>query len=182
MHPTERLVGLDILRAIAIGLVLGHHMGRPPADPSVLMRVIAGWQRGGWIGVDLFFVLSGFLISGLLFREYDRHGQIKLSRFLARRGLRIYPPFYAFLAITVLLQIVLDAPIFSEVVCCYQLSLWAGCLLVSFPVPSLLWGDIRIPSIFGIYQCDVGGALFLKSLPALRFRFQCQRQYIWLVA
>jgi peptidoglycan/LPS O-acetylase OafA/YrhL len=50
----------------------------------------------GWIGVDLFFVLSGFLVSGLLFKEYIKFGNIKAGRFLIRRGLKIYPIYYLF--------------------------------------------------------------------------------------
>lgn len=48
----------------------------------------------GWIGVDLFFVLSGFLISGLLFKEYLKYGNIKPLNFLIRRGFKIYPIYY----------------------------------------------------------------------------------------
>lgn len=51
-------------------------------------------QRVGWVGVDLFFVLSGFLVSGLLFSEYKKTGEIKPVRFLIRRGFKIYPLFY----------------------------------------------------------------------------------------
>lgn len=54
----------------------------------------------GWTGVDLFFVLSGFLISGLLFSEFKRCRAINLRRFFIRRGLKIYPAFYAFLIFT----------------------------------------------------------------------------------
>jgi peptidoglycan/LPS O-acetylase OafA/YrhL len=50
----------------------------------------------GWIGVDLFFVLSGFLISGLLFNEYKARSSISFKRFFIRRGLKIYPAFYLF--------------------------------------------------------------------------------------
>lgn len=50
----------------------------------------------GWIGVDLFFVLSGFLVSGLLFKEYQRFGNLKPARFLLRRGFKIYPVYYLF--------------------------------------------------------------------------------------
>src|SRR5262249_876999 len=49
---------------------------------------------------DLFFVLSGFLVSGLLFKEYKRHGDVRLGRFLVRRGFKIYPAFYVFLLAT----------------------------------------------------------------------------------
>lgn len=75
-------------------------MDPPVGDPTPIRFLLEVWQRGGWIGVDLFFVLSGFLISGLLFREMSEHGGIKTYRFLARRGLKIYPAFYAFLAFT----------------------------------------------------------------------------------
>jgi peptidoglycan/LPS O-acetylase OafA/YrhL len=55
----------------------------------------------GWIGVDLFFVLSGFLISGLLFKEYKSTEKINAVRFLIRRGFKIYPIFYTFILLTV---------------------------------------------------------------------------------
>ena len=50
-----------------------------------------------WMGVDLFFVLSGFLVSGLLFSEYRNRGELRPWRFLARRGFKIYPGFYILL-------------------------------------------------------------------------------------
>ena len=105
-HTTaSRLVPLDVLRAVALLLVLGRHLpefapGGLPLGFAELARV---WQRGGWMGVDLFFVLSGFLISGLLFREHSETGRIRIGRFLIRRGFKIYPPFYFLLgAITLL--------------------------------------------------------------------------------
>jgi peptidoglycan/LPS O-acetylase OafA/YrhL len=55
------------------------------------------WFEVGWAGVDLFFVLSGFLISGLLFSEYKRTQRISLRRFFIRRGFKIYPAFWAML-------------------------------------------------------------------------------------
>jgi len=65
----------------------------------------------GWIGVDLFFVLSGFLISGLLFVEYIAHGQLRLKLFLIRRGLKIYPAFYVLLIYAVVTRLYLGRPI-----------------------------------------------------------------------
>ncbi len=65
------------------------------------------WTQIGWSGVDLFFVISGFLISGLLFQEYKRFGDIHLKTFWLRRGLKIYPAFYIYTlvqAITYLLM------------------------------------------------------------------------------
>jgi len=86
---TSRNQSLDVLRGIAILLVLGYHY-----DYFTL------WSRAGWSGVDLFFVLSGFLISGLLFSEYKRSGRIDTVRFLIRRGFKIYPAFYVLMAVT----------------------------------------------------------------------------------
>lgn len=80
---------LDVLRGIAILLVLGFHYS-----------YFGWWKRVGWTGVDLFFVLSGFLISGLLFTEFKQRGRIRIGRFLVRRGFRIYPPFYLLMSIT----------------------------------------------------------------------------------
>jgi peptidoglycan/LPS O-acetylase OafA/YrhL len=101
-----RVIQLDILRAVAVLLVLGSHMD--PA-PRGLGRVTIGvgdfWRAHGHLGVDLFFVLSGFLVAGLLFREHKTSGFMDVRRFLIRRGFKIYPAFYVFLIITVLLRI-----------------------------------------------------------------------------
>ncbi|SPF42732.1 putative acyltransferase [Candidatus Sulfopaludibacter sp. SbA4] len=86
----KRLKQLDALRAVAVLLVLGCHVTWHPL-----------WVRCGWTGVDLFFVLSGFLIAGLLFREYKSHNRIHLCRFIERRALKIYPAYYVLLIATV---------------------------------------------------------------------------------
>jgi len=86
-----RLRQLDFLRGIAIILVLLRHQHL--SDYTSTM---------GWMGVDLFFVLSGFLVSGLLFTEYQKYGNIKPGLFLIRRGFKIYPVYY----ITYLLYLV----------------------------------------------------------------------------
>src|SRR5262245_19628234 len=94
----HRLRELDILRGVAILLVLGRHViDIPDTVPPLVRRLFFVWRQIGWIGVDLFFVLSGFLVSGLLFGEYRLTGRIRLGRFLIRRGLKIYPSFYFFL-------------------------------------------------------------------------------------
>src|SRR6202049_1344431 len=67
------------------------------------LPVVPIWSNAGVFGVDLFFVLSGFLISNLLFVEFRETGHIKLSRFFFRRMLRLYPSFYVMLASTPLL-------------------------------------------------------------------------------
>jgi len=85
----NRNQSLDVLRAVAMLLVLGRH-AHWPSDHWLC----AAWNRGGWIGVDLFFVLSGFLISGLLFADRQKHGSIDWRRFYIRRALKIYPGFW----------------------------------------------------------------------------------------
>lgn len=58
--------------------------------------------RGGWIGVDLFFVLSGFLVSGLVFRELDAGGRVQVGQFWLRRAFKILPSFWFYLLFVVL--------------------------------------------------------------------------------
>jgi peptidoglycan/LPS O-acetylase OafA/YrhL len=81
---------LDILRAVAVIAVLGRHMEICPQDTNrYLNNLTYIWQQGGWVGVDLFFVLSGFLISGLLFREHQKHGYISFKRFFTSTTTRL---------------------------------------------------------------------------------------------
>jgi len=70
---------------------------------------------GSWIGVDLFFVLSGFLISGLLFKEHQRFNCISFKNFFIRRGLKIYPPFYAVIFITFLIYCIRGSTIIPPI-------------------------------------------------------------------
>ncbi|MFN3165428.1 MAG: acyltransferase family protein [Phycisphaeraceae bacterium] len=101
---TSRLIGLDLLRALAIALVLFSHAPVPVEGdlPGLASALLLGLKRGGWVGVDLFFVLSGFLVSGLLLRERRRHGSVRVGRFLVRRGWKIYPPLIVFVVFVVL--------------------------------------------------------------------------------
>ena len=105
--PTpQRSRTLDILRTVAVLLVMGRHLFPPPAHmPAWVQAVAATLTRGGWVGVDLFFVLSGYLVSGLLFEEQRRNGGLSVGRFLLRRGLKIYPPFWLLIGVTVALSL-----------------------------------------------------------------------------
>lgn len=88
----HRNQSLDVLRGLAILLVICDHI------PCFKI------MRAGWVGVDLFFVLSGFLISGLLFQDILRGGRVRLGRFLVRRGFKIYPSLIVFLGLTAMLS------------------------------------------------------------------------------
>lgn len=84
----RRFPALDGLRAVAAVLVVFFHYGGPD------------WLQG-WAGVQMFFVLSGFLITTLMLREEQRTGRISLKEFYLRRAFRILPVYYVVLLVTV---------------------------------------------------------------------------------
>lgn len=101
--PRHRWIYLDVLRGIAILLVLGAHTPFRLPHETLLYPLFSVWKRIGWVGVDLFFVLSGFLIGGLLFAEHRRTGgSIAIGRFMLRRAFKIWPAYLVFLAATFL--------------------------------------------------------------------------------
>jgi peptidoglycan/LPS O-acetylase OafA/YrhL len=105
--PSRRNTNLDALRGIAILMVLGRHAGLAVDYLHATNPFTAYTMRIGWAGVDLFFVLSGFLISGLLFSDFDRWGRIHLKRFYIRRGFKIWPAFYTLIAAGLLIDAVM---------------------------------------------------------------------------
>jgi peptidoglycan/LPS O-acetylase OafA/YrhL len=96
-----RIPGLDGLRALAILLVIFAH-SRFPGDDILVFRMLRG--RCGFLGVQIFFVLSGFLITTLMLREVQRTGRLHLGYFYLRRALRIVPVYVTYLAFVGLLQ------------------------------------------------------------------------------
>ncbi|HYE25348.1 MAG TPA: acyltransferase [Clostridia bacterium] len=102
---------LDILRFFAFLLVFLHHaMPHDPAFyvamgvPGAIASVLAGAAATGAFGVDVFFTLSSYLITELLLREKENFGAVDVKAFYARRILRIWPLYFAFLGIAVALQ------------------------------------------------------------------------------
>jgi peptidoglycan/LPS O-acetylase OafA/YrhL len=94
MDSSRPIPSLDGLRACAvISVILGHTQSH--WLDRIPMNIVF---RDGEVGVNLFFVISGFLITHLLLREQDRTGDIDLKRFYLRRSFRIFPAFYLFLA------------------------------------------------------------------------------------
>lgn len=81
----RHLPALDGLRALAVLAVLCYHLG-------------FFWARGGYLGVDLFFVLSGFLITSLLLEEHEDRGTIRLGSFWIRRARRLLPALFVMVA------------------------------------------------------------------------------------
>ncbi|PYF99412.1 Peptidoglycan/LPS O-acetylase OafA/YrhL, contains acyltransferase and SGNH-hydrolase domains [Georgenia satyanarayanai] len=91
-RPSAFRPDIEGLRAVAIGLVLVYHAG-------------VHQLPGGFVGVDVFFVISGFLITGLLIREIERDGRVSLRRFYARRAKRLLPAAGLVLVVTAALTL-----------------------------------------------------------------------------
>ena len=137
----KRSIEIDFLRGIAILLVLVHH-----GNLSFFLAKI------GWVGVDLFFVLSGFLVGGLLFKEVIKTGEVKAGRFLIRRGLKIYPGFYLFIAVTVIARLIhVSRGNVSQDFTAYQL--WSELLFVQnyFGSCGTIPGHLQLKNIFTLY-------------------------------
>jgi peptidoglycan/LPS O-acetylase OafA/YrhL len=97
----RRIPSLDGLRALSIVLVLVSHLLGTRGFP-VGPRAMGAIGDFGYLGVRVFFVISGFLITSLLLAEHARTGSVSLKDFYARRAWRIFPAFYTFVAAMVL--------------------------------------------------------------------------------
>jgi peptidoglycan/LPS O-acetylase OafA/YrhL len=95
----RRIPSLDGLRALSIGMVLIGHSGLLHRSHFPILYSIGN----GDLGVSIFFVISGFLITGLLLREETKTGKISLRHFYLRRACRILPPFYLFVLVIIVL-------------------------------------------------------------------------------
>jgi len=104
----DRQPGLDLLRALAIIVVVIYHAALSG------FKLPGRVDRFGWVGVDLFFVLSGYLIGGQLLAPLARGNKINLGRFFARRALRIMPAYFTVLAIYFLLPSWREYPDMSQ--------------------------------------------------------------------
>ena len=89
------LPGIDALRALAVLAVFFYHAG-------------VGWMPGGFLGVDVFFVISGYLITSLLLREFRRGGHVRLGRFWLRRARRLLPAVGVLIAVTMVAAAIVE--------------------------------------------------------------------------
>lgn len=136
---------LDGVRGLAVIIVIIHNAGWLGGDSSrFVLKLWAALTASGWIGVQLFFALSGFLITGILLDSLGRHGYFR--SFYLRRTLRIFPLYYAF----VILMVFVAAPLawdpeWTSRVRANQwpywlyLSNWAQAFGISIPGMSHLW-------------------------------------------
>lgn len=105
-----RWVAFDGLRGVSIAFVLALHSH-------------FAWAAGGWMGVDVFFALSGFLITWLLLAEWDRFGSISLRGFWVRRAYRLLPVLIAVLAVAALVLPWVPQPTRAQTIIGIPLSL-----------------------------------------------------------
>ncbi|MDQ6794744.1 MAG: acyltransferase, partial [Chloroflexota bacterium] len=122
---------IEGLRGVAVLLVVLFHAG------------IAG-IAGGFIGVDVFFVISGFLITGLLLREREQTGSVDLLRFYARRARRILPAAVVVIAITLPVAVLVLDPLSRAPV------------IIDSLASALSIGNIRFAFVAGDYFSTLG--------------------------
>jgi len=89
------LPGIDALRALAVLAVFFYHSS-------------VSWMPGGFLGVDIFFVISGYLITSLLLREFRRGGHVRLGRFWLRRARRLLPAVGVMIAVTMIAAAIVE--------------------------------------------------------------------------
>jgi peptidoglycan/LPS O-acetylase OafA/YrhL len=99
---TTHVPALDGVRGVAILLVLAAHFGGGRKFESTIMQAIGQLMVGGWVGVDLFFVLSGFLITGILLKTLNQPEYYR--SFYGRRILRVFPIYYLTLMVTFIIS------------------------------------------------------------------------------
>ena len=104
-RPARHYPALDGLRGVAILAVFVSHFGGGHKSTNFIVHLWSRFADAGWMGADLFFVLSGFLITGILFDT--AHRPHRARNFYARRALRIFPLFYGVLFAILLLTPVL---------------------------------------------------------------------------
>lgn len=112
---------LDIqgLRAIAVGAVLLYHAGVP-------------FIPGGYVGVDIFFVISGFLITSHLLAGLQRDGRVQFAHFYAKRARRILPASFLVLVLSVLAAMLWFPPLLLK-------EVWRGALATALYIPNVLF-------------------------------------------
>ena len=148
--PPRHVSSLDGIRALCCIGVIGHHFGFPMC-------------QSGWVGVEMFFVLSGFLITTLLCREYRQTGRLSLPNFWARRAFRLLPIYWlyaAFLTVAVLCSGSRNfKPSGAWTLAMYVTSIWA--YFVNF-APNGLWSH-QLWTGTSVVAGERGAILFLLA-------------------
>jgi peptidoglycan/LPS O-acetylase OafA/YrhL len=182
VSAAERRPGLDLLRAIAIAWVLLYH--------ASLFNLVSQdfWiVRFGWMGVDLFFVLSGYLIGGQLMRPHARGETPDYRRFLMRRALRTLPTYWAIVALYFLVPEFRER---SNIQPVWQFLTFTQNLTLDFPLPkafSQAWSlcveeqfYLALPLIIALLAVRPSAAKTIGAMLAVLIAGMVLRGTLWL--
>jgi len=161
---------LDSLRFFAFLMVLVHH--------SPFLKTIRFWvviKRYGWIGVDLFLCLSAFLFAKLLYIEFQENKQINILYFYFRRALRIWPLYFIFVIIMVIVTAYYDG--WNE-----QLF-WRGLGLITFTdnIFTMIAGYSIVGFSRHLWTISFEEQFYLVIPWALNYLYQLKAKKIWLL-
>jgi peptidoglycan/LPS O-acetylase OafA/YrhL len=167
LTPDERhMPSLNGLRAASIALVLaGHYISQwVPGAPSI----------SGQLGVTVFFVISGFLITRLLIAEFERRGSIGVGRFYARRAVRLFPVLFAFVVVIAGSGFLLDESALPASICA---ALYVTNYCDSFS-PQIFEGYGAY--LLGTWSLSVEEQFYLLAAPAVAFFLRQSKQTLYL--
>lgn len=125
----KKIPSLDGLRALSILLVLFDH-GAKSLPTAVTDTFVYSIFSNSQLGVRIFFIISGYLITRLLLEETAKHGDINLKKFYIKRILRIFPVFYLYILVMVLLQVFVGGVFHWQDILIASLFLWNMKLLL----------------------------------------------------
>jgi peptidoglycan/LPS O-acetylase OafA/YrhL len=171
---------LDGIRAIAVMVVIGSHLAsllrfQQPTPWTSLNRLL----QGGFVGVDIFFVLSGFLITSLILNEIDENGSFSVRRFYARRALRLLPALYVLLAVVFVISVTDGFSVHAQ-----WTATWAAFLYIInwvYALPSLHQGIEELPSNLGHLWSLAVEEQFYLVWPLVMYAISRRRKTSWLI-
>lgn len=166
---------IEGLRAVAVGLVLAYHAGVPGVT-------------GGYVGVDVFFVVSGFLITGLLLRERATTGTVSLSAFYARRARRLLPAAALLIVLTVIASALVLPPLRAADAAADGVAagLYASNIRFALRATDYLQSDLAPSPLLHLWSLGVEEQFYLfwpaLLLVATRARADVFRRAGWVIA
>ena len=170
----KRFFGLDFLRALSISLLLFSHSSWIYNSTGIFGRL---QDASGFLGVELFIVLSGFLIGGILYKQFlhENYGLKDAFLFISRRLMRVLPSYYLVVFILTIIYLIFDllVPEFDFPVS----QVWKYLLLIqnfASPIPAFFPESWSLPVkemgyVFAVFLLVISGKLFVKTSKRILF-------------